>query len=317
MTVIDTSYWTDLAAAACRHAGINPYTIEPIATWDQPYCANAVYHIGGQRVLKLSGPTAERQFFIERTVLATLAAHSAIPAPRIVAAAERSSLPPYLILSEVPGETAEELWDGLSRPTQLALARELGALTAAIHRLPQDELAAVERRFAGKELHIEQYQARWIAAFEQETALSSQQQREIAHFLRDEAPQHLAAPVRLTHYDLAHNHIYLAKENGAWRVTAIIDWAEAVLGPPEWDIVYLWFWTFTRDREAMYACLETLLAGSALPAHFARRCLAAIFHTSSMRLLWPHFLARGAAAGSVVEQLTAFLFPPELFGPPR
>jgi aminoglycoside phosphotransferase (APT) family kinase protein len=317
MTAIDTVHWTALAAAACRDASINPDRIETIATWDQPYCANAVYRIGGKRILKLFGPTAERQFFVERAVLATLAAHSAIPAPRIVAAAEHSSLPPYLILSEVPGETAENLWDGLSRSAQLALARELGALTAAIHRLPQDNLAAVERRFAGKELHIEQYRSYWLATVEQETALSSQQRRELAHFLREEAPQHLAAPVRLAHYDLAHNHIYLAEEKGAWQVTAIIDWAEAVLGPPEWDMVYLWFWTFTRDREAMHTCLETLLAGSAPPAQFARRCLAAVFHTSSMRLLWPHFIARGAATGSVVEQLAAFFFPTGLFGSPR
>lgn len=117
---MDSESWIELAIAACNQANIKPGAIETIATWDQAYCANAVYRINGQQYLKLFGPTAERQFHIERALLRILEAHPAIPAPRIVAAGERASGPPYLLLTGIPGNTAENVWDELERSQQLA-----------------------------------------------------------------------------------------------------------------------------------------------------------------------------------------------------
>ena len=83
----------------------------------------------------------------------------------------------------------------------------------------------------------------------------------------------------MTHFDLAHNHIYLFLEEGALMISGIIDWGEAVIGPAEWDITYLWFWTFSRDKEAMRACLKRLYPDGRRPERFARRCLAAVLYT--------------------------------------
>ena len=69
---------------------------------------------------------------------------------------------------------------------------------------------------------------------------------------------------------------------------ADIDWADAVIGPQEWDIAFLWHWnfsyedrsgSFTQDREAMDACLASFFAGSSRPDRFARRCLAALSYS--------------------------------------
>jgi len=65
---MDSENWIELAVAACNDANIKHGAIETIATWDQAYCANAVYRIHEQRYLKLFGPAAERQFHIERAV---------------------------------------------------------------------------------------------------------------------------------------------------------------------------------------------------------------------------------------------------------
>ena len=103
---MDNERWIELAIDACDQAGIDYGSIETIATWDQLYCANAVYRIGGQRYLKVFGPAAERQFQVERSVLRTLEDHTVIPAPRIVAEGERIQGSPYLILTEVFNSTA-------------------------------------------------------------------------------------------------------------------------------------------------------------------------------------------------------------------
>jgi hygromycin-B 7''-O-kinase len=319
---VTTDFWTDLAHDACNHAGIRSLALEPIATWDQLYCANAVYRIqsdrsGDWQILKIYGPTARRQFLIERSVLRTLEDQAAISAPRILYEGEIDGGLPYLVMTEVAGATAEDIWDELSRSDQLALSREFGAMAAAIHRLPQDDLAAVEQQAGGKEVHINAYRAEWEAEIERTEALTSRQRDELLRFLLEEAPQHLDGPPVLAHFDMAHNHIYMTQDSSGWGVAGIIDWAEAVIGPPEWDITYLWFWTFTRDREAMRDCLAAYFDGRDRPAGFARRCMAAVFHTSSMRLLWPHFVERYGGSSAGAGEMTAFFFPPELFGPPH
>jgi len=313
---VDDTQWIELAVDACNHAGIEYGTIEPIATWDQEYRANAVYRLGGQRYLKLFGPTAERQFHVERAVLRTLEAHSSISAPHIIAEGNRRPGPPYLVLSEVPGSTAEQVWDILSRSEQLAIARDLGVITAAIHRLPQQELLAVEQQYGGRLEQIRREQARRIAHIDATEALSAQQRSDMIHFLKVEAAEHLDGPPTLAHCELAHNHLYLSRETGAWHVSGLIDWADAMLGPPEWDVTFLWFWTFSRDREAMRTCLKALYAVSPRPEHFARRCLAAILHTHSGPALWAEFAEQAGGPERIVQTMTEYLFPPEVFGPP-
>ncbi len=309
--------WLEVAYAACDHAGLKRGPIETVVTWDQQYCANAVYRLDDGSFLKVYGPAAERQFHVERAVLGTLEDHPVIPAPRILAGGEREQAPPYLVLAPIQGETAEDVWDDLIRSEQLEIARRLGKITAAIHRLALEDLAAVERKLGGREEHVIQpLIGRRQAEIEAADRLSVRQRDELLGFLHEEARQHLDASLKVTHFDMAHNHLYLAPRAGAWEVTGVIDWAEAVLGPPEWDVVYLWHWTFTSDPEAMRECLGTFLDGQAQPERFARRCMAALFYTYSMHLLWPDFAAQQDGSGPVVRQMTEFFFPPDLFGPP-
>ncbi len=308
--------WIELAAVTCTHAGIDCGSIETVVTWDQEYCANAVYRIDGSHYLKIFGPTSERQFHVERSVLRMLEDHNSIPAPRIVAEGERTQIPPYLILTEVLGSTAEDVWDALSRSEQLAIARELGVIVAAIHQLPQQDLLAVEQQFGGKREHVKAEQERLIAQIKATETLSMQGRDNIIRFLKVEARRHLDIPSKLTHCELAHNHLYLSRETGKWKVAGFIDWADAKLGPPEWDVTFLWFWTFSRDCEAMRECLQTLYTDGRLPDRFARRCLAAILHTHSGPGLWTEFAERGCRSESIEREITEYLFPQEVFGPP-
>jgi aminoglycoside phosphotransferase (APT) family kinase protein len=315
---LDSDFWIELARSACKDASLKTSDIKTIATWDQKYCANAVYQVNGGQYLKLFGPNAERQFHIERSVLRTLETQTAIPAPSILAERERSPEPSYLILSGIGGDTAEDVWDDLERSQQLALSRRFGEITATIHRLPQGHLAAVERQFGGRNEHTQTWKMQRMAEIEMTERLSLKQRQALLQFLQVEAPQHFDNQPRLTHYDLAHNHIYLLQDMGKWEVTGIIDWAEAMLGPPEWDVVYLWFWTFTRDRDAMRECLQTLYANGLSPKRLARRCMAAVLYTSSMSLLWHYFAeSEGSNEGeSIVREMTTFYFPPDVFGHP-
>jgi hygromycin-B 7''-O-kinase len=212
--------------------------------------------------------------------------------------------------------TAENVWETLTRTQQLALARDFGAITAAIHRLPQENLAAVEQQFGGRNEHTQAWKNQRIAEIEATGTLSVKQREDLLRFLHEEAPKYFNDQPKLTHYDLAHNHIYLSEDTGTWQVTGIIDWGEAMIGPPEWDVAYLWFWTFTHDREAMHECLQGFYGDSPPPGRFARRCMAATLYTPSMSLLWPDFADRGGGTEAIEREMTAFFFPLDVFGPP-
>jgi hygromycin-B 7''-O-kinase len=315
-THMNNTQWNELAVNACAHAGIRPEKIDTIATWDQKYCANAIYHIPGQRYLKIYGPTAERQFHIERSVLRTLDNQSTIPAPHIVAEGEPAQGPPYLIVTGIPGDTAEDIWDDLPRAEQLAIAREIGAITAAIHQLPQQDLASVEQQFDGRHEHVMLMQPLLRAKIESASGLSLRQRDDLIIFLLSEAPDLINSSLALTHFDLAHNHIYLTRETEKLEVAGIIDWGEAMLGPAEWDIAYLWFWTFSGDRAAMRECLQVIYADHPMPQRFARRCMAAVLYTSSIGLLWPNFVEQGVETKDTVREMTASFFPEDIFGAP-
>lgn len=126
----------------------------------------------------------------------------------------------------------------------------------------------------------------------------------------------LNEPPVLTHSDFSQAHVYIARETDAVKVLGIIDWAEAMLGPPEWDIAFHWFWSFTRDREAMRAGPKAFYPDEQFPERFARRCLRTHPYSFSMGELWPCFAGRVEDSESIVRQMTAFLFPADVFGSP-
>jgi aminoglycoside phosphotransferase (APT) family kinase protein len=319
--------WLDLALAACDHARIQPGTLEVVRTWENTQ--NTVYRLGDQRYLKLYHRDAQRQFAVECAALRMLEA-GGIPAPRLIAAAERTGLPPYVFTTAVPGASAEDAWESLSRAEQLAVAHEFGAVTAAYQQLPHQQLATVEHVFGGGAESIQFERAQRLAEIAAAPTLPEErrtfydgfptQRDDLIDFMNGEARDYFTVPLKFSHCDLSHAHLFVAKEAGAWRFSGVLDWAEAMLVPPEWDITYHWFWTFTRDQAAMKACLGAYFTDTKPPARLARRCFAAILHTYAWVEIWTalggEFAQGQPRAGALVRQMTEFLFPPAVFGPP-
>ncbi|MEZ4731010.1 MAG: phosphotransferase [Caldilineaceae bacterium] len=336
---MDQQHWLEIAIAVCDHAGIQPRSIEVVRTWETTQ--NTVYRLGDQRYLKLYHRDPQRQFAVEYAALQTLAA-GGILAPRLIAAAAQTELPPYVFTTAVPGSSAEERWEALPRAEQLVGNGEFGAVTAAYHQLPHQPLAAVERTFGGGAESIQFERAQRLAEIEAAPTLTAErrafydgfpllsapdrggalplQRDDLISFITGEATEYFNVPLKFSHCDLSHAHLFVAQETGVWRFSGVIDWAEAMLVPPEWDLTYHWFWTFTRDQAAMKACLGAYFADTQPPACFARRCFAAILHTYAWVEIWTALrgeFARGQPrADSLVRQMTEFLFPPAVFGPP-
>lgn len=114
--------WLKLGADACHHAGITFDSLEVLSTWDRGHSSNAVYEIDRHFILKLYGPNAPQQFHVERTMLEALTGRDDIPSPDTVAVGEPPDAWPYLIITGIPGRTAQEVWDSIPRREQLSIA---------------------------------------------------------------------------------------------------------------------------------------------------------------------------------------------------
>ena len=313
--------WLQLAAIACKDANIKQESIDIITTWEQTFSDNdnfrhnAVFRLNDQRILKIYGTDAHRHFKVETAVLQIL--DDQIPAPRLIATGVLENGSPYIVMSEVAGETLQHMWSGLSPSELRGIARDIGTITAQLHRQPQDKLAAVEAQFGGRNEIIKEMAAERIAEIVAIDRFSTRHKDELLEFLHGEARALLDVPPVLTHSDLSHAHIYVARMNHQPAVTGLIDWAEAMLGPPEWDMVFHWFWTFSQDRDTMRECLNTYYQDVPRPVQFARRCFATHLYTFSMREVWDYFTKSLDDSESIVRAMITSLFPPDVFGAPE
>jgi aminoglycoside phosphotransferase (APT) family kinase protein len=317
---MNNAQWKEFAAAACDDAGIKQESLEIITTWDQKFehvdlfRNNAVFRINNQYILKIVGTDALWHFNIERAVLQTLS--EAIPAPRLIASGIIENGSPFIIMSEIAGETLQNAWGELSPLELRQIAREIGAITAQLHRQPQDKLAAVEAEFGGRNESFEEMKTDRIAEIKAMDRFSTRHKNELLEFLYGEARDFLDVPPAFTHADFSHDHIYLTREYNELRVSGLIDWGEAMLGPPEWDIAFHWFWTFSQDHDTMRECIDAYYQDAPRPDRFARRCFATHFYTYSMNEVWDYFTESVDDSESIVRAMITSLFPQEIFGAP-
>lgn len=312
--------WRQLVVAACRDAGIKYDSIDAITTREQTFTDsdnfrnNSVFRIGDRRIVKLYGTDARRHQNIERAVLQTIGKQ--IPAPRLLAEGTLETGEPYIIMSEIAGKTLEDSWTDLSPPQLRKIAGEIGSITSYLHQQPHNKLAAVEAQFGGKAELVAEMKAERATEIKGMDRFSMRHKDELLEFLNGEGLSFLDNGDVLTHSDFSHAHIYLDQTSGRPTVSGLIDWAEAMLGPPEWDIAFHWFWTFSWHRDSMQDCLNAYYQEWNRPDQFARRCFATHLYTFSMNEVWDYFDERVSESESIVRAMILSLFPPEVFGQP-
>jgi len=311
---LDDAPWLDLCRAACEHAGVGFDAARVIATWDRGYSWNAVYALDGRRFLKLYGPRSMGLYRVERALLEMIERDPNVTAPSILAAGQEEGARPYLVVTAMDGETAEHTWDGITRDEQLGIARELGEMVRALHAMDVGALGDTTQLPGSRRETSPHNVAENCAHIEATPGISAATADEFTSFIRDEGGAILAETTCVVHCELTNNHIYLRRDGGRWRLSGLIDFADAMVSAPEFDIAWLWPWTFSRDHEAMRVCLDALYDGRPFSDDFARRCLAATLSSYTAEGLWGEYVAaRPSASARSVDDMTAWLFPASVF----
>jgi hygromycin-B 7''-O-kinase len=268
---------------------------------DRLHGGNAVY-AAGRAVVKLVAPLFPDEAPSEIRGLRAAAA-AGLPSPALLHEGEIEGWS-ALVLERMPGERARDAWPRLPRRDREAVLGQAGAALAALHRLDPGAAGFPP--------------AAWPAFAERFRVESP------ARHLREGVPAGVvggaealwrAAGIlpareegtRAIHADLTPENLLLREGGGRWRLSAVIDFADAMAGPPDYDLMVPVSFLAAGDAGLRRA----LLAGAGVedsPERRRRFLGFLLLHrfASVARLLDP---ARGRSPAGSLEALGEAVFP--------
>lgn len=194
---------------------------------------NIVFAYGDNKVIKIFPPFHQSQFESERLVLKHLDGTLSVKTPSLEHEGELLGWP-YLIMSKLEGINLETLWETMSHNNKMVILRELGMLIQEVHALPTDGLESIDchwQQFLEKQIAncVEQHQIKGLS-----TALVQQIPTYLSS-IKDVLPA-IKKPVILTGEYTPMNFL-VEQVDGIWHISGLIDFGDAMLGLPEYDLL--------------------------------------------------------------------------------
>jgi hygromycin-B 7''-O-kinase len=193
---------------------------------------NIVFAYGDTHVIKIFPPFHQNQFESERLVLKHVHKKLSVKTPILEQEGEISGWP-YLIISKLTGTLLEALWETMPYNNKTVIIRELGALIREVHALPTEGLEAID-------CHWPQFLEKQIGQCEEQhrtKGLPTALVQQLSAYL-DSTKQlpEIKAPVILTGEYTPMNFL-VEQVNGLWHISGLIDFGDAMLGLPEYDLL--------------------------------------------------------------------------------
>lgn len=208
---------------------------------------NLVFSYHGQYVIKIYPPYHRDQFNAELLVLQHIAGKLSIKTPIIQHQGEIENWP-YLIMSQLEGESLETLWKTLEYANKLIIIRELGLLIKEMHALPTKGLEGID-------FHWEQWvEQQFLHCMEQQrtTQLPQHLLQDISNYLHP-VKDHLTKikkTVLLTG-EYTPMNLLVKRIDGIWHVHGLIDFGDAMLGAPEYDLLGPGAFSIQGDKQLL------------------------------------------------------------------
>jgi len=178
-----------------------------------------------RNVIKLFVPLWKEDASLETTLL-EMVAGTTLPVPQIEAQGELDGWP-YVVMSRVPGEHIGVAWRTLDDGGRLRLAANLGETMAALALLPRQQLEA--RAITQDALIAERLER--ILVDQRDRGGDEALECELRRFLAG-LPQLMPAGDVVLHADLTDDNVLVRGD----RVTGIIDFADAFVGPWTYEL---------------------------------------------------------------------------------
>ena len=194
---------------------------------------NIVFSYDGNRIIKIFPPIHNSQFKSESLVMKHLNKKLTVTTPAIEFEGEISGWP-YIIMNRLEGVPLEGLWERLDHSNKTIILRELGSLIREVHSLPTQGLEAIdchwEKFIANQMVHcVEKHKS---------TNLPENLLKQIPEYIKSMAAclPIIKKPVILTGEYTPMNFL-VKQKSGVWHIEGLIDFGDAMLGLPEYDLL--------------------------------------------------------------------------------
>ncbi len=233
-----------------------------------------VFAVGDEHVVKLF-PPAQRSFFnTETATLTRIDGLLPVPTPRAIATGERGQWL-YIVMTRLSGCTLAEAWHTIGMRDRFQLMRETGAALAALHATATDEFTppAVDwprfmddQRASCRDRQLARgLGAPWVDA--------------VDDFLTRWAPSDDGARV-LLHTEVMREHLLVERREGAWHLSGLMDFEDAMLGAPEYELAGVGIFLTCAEPGLLRVFLEAY--GAEVDDELALRIMAyALLHRYS------------------------------------
>lgn len=219
--------WKDVALNLCHLHGIRVYEFIPFAAGSALVAA-----VSDEAVIKILQPPCREEWDTEQWALSrmpSLSSDLGIEIPRLLAANVDDSGWSYIIMSRVPGIQMDQAWPSITQENRLALMNEIGKLMAFVH-----QNSSVENQ-------LEKWNS--FLSSQKEKCQNRHRELKMPEWFIDGIPEYIGKfskrvfrPVLLTGEYTPFN-LLVTEVNGQWKLTGMIDFADAFVGDPEYDLI--------------------------------------------------------------------------------
>ncbi len=232
--------WVDAIDAIRQRHGLTEQ-------FSQSRDGSTVVFLSDQRCIKLHPPFPGFSASHRREVaaLGCVAGALPIPTPELLAEGTLDDWG-YFITTRLPGRPIDALWDDLGADVRIDLATQLGDSIRELHRLDGDPVARLTEEWG------EFRAAQRVRCLDQERdgGLAAPRLTELEHYLDriDQLPEPSPTPAIL-HTEIGPSHVLVADG----RITGLIDFGDAMVGDPEYDLAPVGMFVTRGDRAAFGA----------------------------------------------------------------
>ncbi len=300
----DVARWRPAVLEICRQAGLAVREVEAGFPG-----TNAVFVLDRAYVLKVYAPFCHRDFEIERALYPLLS--PVLPVPQVIAQGvfEDRRPWPYIVMNFLPGRPIREVRAQIPHDNLLDIAADLGRMVHTLHRIPPEPLLAPAGPLEPWERFLKERRKNLAAQNRREGALPLTLLKELPYFLTETLSTMPPSAAVLLNGDLTEDHILLEERDGVWRISALIDFADSLVGPVDYEWAALWFSGLARDAGCRQAFMAAYDPDLPLDAAFYRRALAFTFlHEFGAEIIAEVMGQLGNPQIASLEELTARLW---------
>jgi len=223
----DADVWLPAMRAICERHGLDADRLE-----FAPPGTHVVFRVEGL-YLKLFSPLWGEDFIPERLVLRRLSERSDLPVPQLVAEGVIEDWP-YIVVTAVDGAPLCEVWDSMDALNKEHIAARCGELMASLHSTPTEGLEAIAVDWPA----FVEGQIQDCVDHLTHADVGERWTRSVLEFLDDLPPLYEPGfcPVLLS-ADVTDEHILVSERGGRWELTGLIDFGDAMLGHPYYELV--------------------------------------------------------------------------------